>query len=448
MIEQLQSSAFMRDKIGFLAVLARDIRNTIAELTVLRFAEEESEEINNLDITELLGSMAALEHDETLNGDADYWLPHNAYAALLQANLDTYYRVNRSVEQDTSRFGETLNADPLIPRNLAAGPWNEVMAAFQVNRRDPRWVLVLQAKAIKRRKGSSPFPDNSATTAPLNTNARVLLVGDWGSGVPDAVTLARTMWNNYVLPELGQREIHVIHLGDVYYAGLRTDYKHRFLCHWPVPLGYQNQVRSWCLAGNHDMYSGGHGFFEMLQDPRFAAQNRASYFLLENDDWQVFGLDTSFDPRDYKGDIGELYGEQAAWVAQKRDRAANAKCLLLTHHQPFCAYSIIKENLNRRFRPIRNANQIDAWFWGHEHLCAVYDEYDNVRFPVLLGHGGFPQNPKTKRSGAPPMNYEWLATGPAGDVLFGFAVLDFEGPQINVQLVDQVGIPQHQFVII
>jgi hypothetical protein len=162
----------------------------------------------------------------------------------------------------------------------------------------------------------------------------------------------------------------------------------------------------------------------------------------------VFGLDTSFDPRDYKGNIGELYGEQSAWVAQKRDRADTKKCLMLTHHQPFCAYSIIRENLGRRLLPIRNAHQIDAWFWGHEHLCAVYDKYDEIRFPVLLGHGGFGQKPKPKRPGAPRMNYEWLATGPSGDVLFGFAVLDFKGPQIDVGLVDQVGNLQHQFVII
>jgi Calcineurin-like phosphoesterase len=447
MIYQLQVPGFMQDKIRLLSILARDMRDSIAEFTGLQFSEEEPEEINDLDVAELLGSMEALERDETLSGDAAYWLPRNAYAALLQGNLDTYYRVNQSVMPDESRFGETLSEDPLTTTNLTPGISATLRRTFQLNRKDPRWVLVLQAKAIKRRKGTPPFPDNSARTAKFDAKARVLLVGDWGSGVPDAVTLAQTMWNSHLQPELGQRELHVIHLGDVYYAGLPTDYTHRFLRHWPVPLGYEKQVSSWCLAGNHDMYSGGHGFFEMLKDPRFVAQKQASYFLLENADWQVFGLDTSFDSRDYKGDIGELYGEQAAWVARKRDAATATKCLILTHHQPFCAYSVIKENLGRRLRPIRNAYQIDAWFWGHEHLCAVYDGHENVRYPVLLGHGGFPQKPKTKRLGAPPMKHEWLATGPSGDVLFGFAVLDFNGSQIDVQLIDQAGKPRYQFVI-
>ena len=92
MIEQLQSGTFMRDKIAFLANIARDIGNSISELAGMQFSEEKPAEINDLDIAELLGSMDALAHDETLGGDAGYWLPHNAYAALLQSNLDTYYR--------------------------------------------------------------------------------------------------------------------------------------------------------------------------------------------------------------------------------------------------------------------------------------------------------------------------------------------------------------------
>ena len=49
--------------------------------------------------------------------------------------------------------------------------------------------------------------------------------------------------------------------------------------------------------------------------------------------------------------IGELYGEQAAWVANKRATVGNKKCLMLTHHQPFSAYEPVAENLKRRRRP-------------------------------------------------------------------------------------------------
>ncbi|PYO99687.1 MAG: hypothetical protein DMD60_01130 [Gemmatimonadetes bacterium] len=265
--------------------------------------------------------------------------------------------------------------------------------------------------------------------------------------MPDAVTVAKTIWNRHLQPELGRRELHVIHLGDAYYAGMPTDYKHRFLPQWPVPPGCQYQVGSWTLAGNHDMYSGGYGFFALLKDPRFSAQHESSYFLLQNDHWQVFGLDSSFDPRDYKGNIGELYGEQAAWVAQKRDSGGARKCLVLTHHQPFCAYSVIAEHLSRRLLPVLDAHQINSWFWGHEHLCAVFEPHKNIQYPVLLGHGGFPERLKAKLPGAPPMKFEWLHQGPSNDVLLGFAVLDFDGPRIDVQLVDQNGVERHRFDI-
>jgi len=276
----------------------------------------------------------------------------------------------------------------------------------------------------------------------------MVLIGDWGSGTASAIRLADAIWNSYLLPFLGNLGLHVVHLGDVYYAGLPKEYKKNFLNCWPVRLGYEKQVSSWCLTGNHDMFSGGLSYFDMLKDPRFACQNQASYFLLENEHWQVFGLDTSFDPRDFTGSIGELYGEQAAWLAQKRAASKAKKCVVMTHHQPFSAYETVEENLERRLRPVRLLGEIDAWFWGHEHLCAVYDDHKKVRYPVLLGHGGFPEKPKTKLPGTPPVNYEWLVTDSQGYLLFGCAVLDFEFDQIKVRLIDENGNQQHSFTIV
>ena len=43
---------------------------------------------------------------------------------------------------------------------------------------------------------------------------------------------------------------------------------------WPVTADQAGAgVTSWSLNGNHDMYSGGFGYFQtLLADPRFAAQ--------------------------------------------------------------------------------------------------------------------------------------------------------------------------------
>jgi hypothetical protein len=452
MISELQLAAFMRGKISYLAGLARDMERILPDFTTEEFADEGSEQIDERDVVDLIGSLTAMEVGLGLEEDlrSNLWLPRNAYAALLQSSLDEYYRQNGSVIPAENRFGESLKDDPLVSANLTAlANWSQSKGGrLRLNKRDPRWVLVLQAKAIKRRRGTAKFPDNSVRTTRFASKARIVLIGDWGSGVPDAIKLSNQIWNSYLLPDIGIKELHVVHLGDVYYAGLTKEYVRNFLQHWPVPPAHAKNVSSWCLAGNHDMFSGGQSYFDMLKDSRFAAQNQGSYFLLENNDWQIFGLDTSFDPRDFTGNIGELYGEQAAWVANKRATVGNKKCLMLTHHQPFSAYEPVAENLERRLRPISAAGQIDVWFWGHEHLCAVYDKHDNIRYPVLLGHGGFPENPKTKLPGSASVNYEWSVTDKSGFLLFGFAVLDFDGAKIMVQLVDENGKLQYSFMIV
>jgi hypothetical protein len=451
MIRELQLASFMKEKISFLAMLARDMASLLGTYLIDEDPNEETE-IEDRDVAELVASLESMERDPGLWGDPESinWLPRHSYAGMLQSSLDEYYRQNDSVIRTDNLYGEKLRDDPLRSTNLTpiVKSGTRKVGRFRLSRKDPRWVLVLKAKAIKRRRGAAKFPDNSGNSTLLDGQARLVLIGDWGSGIPQAIKVAREIWNVHLLPDLGRNELHVAHLGDVYYAGLAGEYTRNFLRDWPVPRGQEKYVNSWCLPGNHDMFSGGHGFFDMLKDARFTCQNKSSYFLLENAHWQVFGLDTSFDPRDFTGDTGELYGEQAAWVAQKRAMAPKKKCLILTHHQPFSVYDHVEENLERRLRPIRSLGHIDAWFWGHEHRCAVYDKHEGVRFPVLLGHGGFPEKPRKKRLGAPRLNYEWTSVDKAGFLIFGFAVLDFDAGQINVRLVDEDGKLEHQFTIV
>jgi Calcineurin-like phosphoesterase. len=196
------------------------------------------------------------------------------------------------------------------------------------------------------------------------------------------------------------------------------------------------------------MYSGGHGFFNWLRtDPRFAKQQGCSYFLLENKLWQLFGLDSAYGSPDRKGNIGNIYGGQIAWMAQERARAPEKKCVLLTHHQPFSAFDEVNAALEDQLRPLARRNQISAWFWGHEHYCAVYDCHNNIPYPILLGHGGFPERRKPLRAGAPSLDFDWNFVDAGEFVIFGFAVLDFNADQIAVRLIDVNGDPRYHFVI-
>jgi hypothetical protein len=437
----------MQKKVAFLANLARDVA---AMLTQADPEDVPDIQLDQEDVDEMTAGLRRLEHDRELwSTSSDTFLPHDSDAAILQSSMDEYYRRNESVDMDDDIFGESLTVDPLVSDSLPLRfEEGRTGGRFKLNKRDPRWALVLQAMGIKMRRGPAPFPDNTDRSFALTDKARIVVFADWASGIPNAIQLASEIWNAYLEPEVGMKQLHALHLGDAYYAGLPRDYRKRFTPYWPVPLREEQNVSSWSLPGNHDMYSGGHGFFEMLNsDRRFANQNGSSYFLLENEYWQVFGLDTAFEPPDIKGDIGDMYGEQAAWLAQKRAAAPNKKCLLLTHHQPFSTYASVHEMLERRLRPIRRMDQITGWFWGHEHLCAVYKQYAQIPYPVLLGHSGFPEKPKPLRAGAPPLDFDWSFTDSAGFVIFGFAVLDFDRDKIQVQLVDRLGKERHRFAI-
>jgi hypothetical protein len=101
-------------------------------------------------------------------------------------------------------------------------------------------------------------------------------VGDWGTGLGRARQVAVHMQEEIAGALAEGREAHAIHLGDVYYSGLASEDQRRFLAYWPVTAAQAaSGVTSWSLNGNHDMYSGGYGYFgTLLADPRFAAQPR------------------------------------------------------------------------------------------------------------------------------------------------------------------------------
>ena len=135
----------------------------------------------------------------------------------------------------------------------------------------------------------------------MSERCRLIVVGDWGSGLPRAQKVAAAM-RSYVDDSLKNGiGCHVIHLGDVYYSGWEYEYRNRFLNYWPVHIEEKDKVGSWSLNGNHDMYSGGHGYFgTLLMDPRFSRQGGTSFFKLFNKHWQILGLDTAWDENGLK----------------------------------------------------------------------------------------------------------------------------------------------------
>lgn len=298
---------------------------------------------------------------------------------------------------------------------------------------DVRWINSKLAEGVRFVRGRPAFPDPPPPTVEIADDARVIIVGDWGTGLPAAADVGVQMGRE--LAAAAGRDRHLIHLGDVYYSGWKEEYISHFLPYWPHAAG-DSTIQSWALNGNHDMYSGGHGYFGyLLRDPRFAGQRGCSHFRLANTHWQLLALDSAYDDAD-------LAGSQASWVA---DQVASwsGQTMLLSHHQLFSAYDQTPPAVRERLAPVFERGPLDAWFWGHEHRCVVYEPTDEVRAARCIGHGGVPVFVPPDDAPVPDgVRYEYRgATGDGRERwgLFGFVVLDFQGAAISVRYINERG---------
>jgi hypothetical protein len=281
----------------------------------------------------------------------------------------------------------------------------------------------------------------------LGDRATVIVLGDWATGLPQALNTAARIREHLSRIE-PDRDCHVIHLGDTYYSGLEDECRRRFLDLWPVARG-SAVARSWTLSGNHDVYSGAHGYFDvLLGDPRFAAQAGCSYFALVNEHWQILGLDSAYT----NPDSADLHPPQPDWLSGRVAGAAGTRgTILMTHHQPFSAFEDVNVRLAETVARALGDHRVEAWLWGHEHRCAVYDadivarDYrDAAGYTAVIGHGGVPQLLPAQT----PDDVERALSWQLADYyqvqddrwgLGGFAVLSFDGPRVEVQYYDEYG---------
>jgi hypothetical protein len=385
-------------------------------------------------------------------GDLPY-LSRSPFVSLVQSHVE-------------EARGDGHHADPSHPESL----WSRIVHSFEdlvhsvedhlhihpgdFGPNDPDWYVYIAKGVLDRlAAGTHPFNPDPAEFDELTDDARLVVVGDWGTGLPRARAVADHMRQAVHEALAAGRQVHVIHLGDVYYSGLESEDQRRFLDPWPVAPHQADQVRSWSLNGNHDMYSGGFGYFNtLLADPRFAAQRDSagkstSYFRLRSPSWDFVGLDTAWDPDiTSTGAVAVLpdpQGEYVARVAAESDR----KLVLFSHHQLVSVYdrSDLGPTLPGKLRPVLEGNRVTAWWWGHEHRAITYEAAAGVRYPRCLGNGGVPVTPDP----APPHAHgdpvvTWHSTRALEEegqqrTRYGFAVLDLTPDKITTQYIDDDG---------
>jgi len=388
--------------------------------------------------------------------DDDAYIPRDPLLSLLQTTIEAHVEENDEVEIDDSPLLVGRRDEGEIPavtdRRIADIPlvapegrrraWGDMEIAENRLFSDPGWLTSGFAMAVRAFRGRAKWVEKAATIE-VGERARIILVGDWGSGLRRAKRVADQI--RRVLDEDKAVERHVIHLGDVYYSGSKREYNRNFFNLWPVDEG--QDIGSFSLCGNHDMYYGGHAYYgTCLADPLFSRQAGSSHFALQSPGWTLIALDTGYED-------GGLEGHQATWAKELIDRAPSDQRIgLLSHHQLFSAHEDGAKVLGDKIEPVLATERVDAWFWGHEHRCIQYGESQHeghrVGFASCLGHGGVPEHMVMKETDPrpdPPWEYEYLRPFREGEPweTFGFAVLDIDGPKMSVRYIDENGTEHH-----
>ena len=271
--------------------------------------------------------------------------------------------------------------------------------------------LIDHIAGIRRHALETP-PDGSVETLPAQ--ARIALASDWGSGMYGAPVTART------IAAQGPWDV-AMHLGDVYYSGTPKEVRERFLAIWPQAAAKRNRA---CNA-NHEMYSGGYGFFDLIL-PAF--EQHGSYWAMRNDDWLLCGLDTAYEDHGIDDD-------QAGWLTGLVKDAGDRGVLLFSHHQLFSRIGNQGPKLHTPLTALLEARAITAWYWGHEHDCMVYEPHARYGLRArCLGNGGVPAPRRREVRRAPEVSRRPGATWhrlEANDAAPACDVLDGENPYIE-----------------
>ncbi len=274
----------------------------------------------------------------------------------------------------------------------------------------------------------APFKAPPGVPETIPDTATIALFSDWGTGLYGAPVIADS------IRKLPVCDV-VMHLGDTYYSGTKSEVADRLVAGFPTRSGAISRA----LNGNHEMYSGGVGYFDALDT--FFKQS-SSCVALQNTNWLILGLDTAY--TDFAIDPAQL-----AWINKMIAAAGTRKVILCSHHQPFSSLDDQGPNLQAALGPLLDAQRIEAWFWGHEHRLVIYEPHPKWGVKGrCIGHGGFPGFRDTaigahgniynwihlhQRPHAPEAmlldgpNF-WVTAAPDQYSPHGFVVLELDGP--------------------
>ncbi|HTM50412.1 MAG TPA: metallophosphoesterase [Bryobacteraceae bacterium] len=335
-------------------------------------------------------ALLAMEHSEEQDGGPNVLTsPQDELASRMQASLADYGRGFTPLGPG----GQELKFDTITDPFGWAWSWLSEWDADH--------------HAIVRPASNDPEP--------IGNNLRIGLVSDWGTGLYGAPAIASN-----ILSKCADFDM-LMHLGDVYYAGSAKEMRQRFLDIWPRCPTVINRA----LNGNHEMYSGGHAYFETTL-PAF--RQPSSYFAYQNDHWLLAALDTACDDFD-------LDQTQANWLDSLINRAGSRRVVLFSHHQLYSQLDSQGPKLAQKLGSLLRDKKIHFWYWGHEHRCVLYDVHAGFNLLArCVGNGGMPQR-RGKEKDAPIDSQKgdaiWRKLLPKPNVAPAAVILDGRNPFIR-----------------
>jgi hypothetical protein len=355
-------------------------------------------------------------------------------------------------DQHLKQLGEPINqavaqplAEPETAIEISVGPAGEILGTGKYQQLDPRWELVAGTVWLENLLHKHPFPPGAPAIHPVEDNVTIAMAGDFGTGNFGAGDSPSVKISKFI-PTLNPD--YTIHLGDVYYAGTNSEETANFLRYWP-----SGSKGCFTLNSNHEMYTGGGPYFnEVVGGPKFnILQSPFSFFALENKDWIIVGLDSA-----YYSDVMQLYmnGTLGANLSQqeflKQVAQKGKKVVVLTHHNPLPVNGDLGNNPPQLFTDVMSAFE-DAsppayWYYGHEHVGAVYAPLTNNTRCRCLGHGALPWGVASDlQAGQAAGRVIWFESRNAGDannhlrVYNGFVYIKFDGPNLTETFYDENG---------
>ena len=293
----------------------------------------------------------------------------------------------------------------------------------------------------------APYPPGIPQPIQLPPNAKVALLADWGGDNPAARHIASVAKKQ--TPNIA------IHLGDIYYGGIESECE-TFLQLWPFQTNIQHPGigvppgSSFALNGNHEMYSGGEAYFDLVLK---AFGQPQPFFCLEAEHWRLIGLDTAYNGGRLKpSDASDPMTSQWNWLIEILKMSDGKKNILLTHHQPLSAHAAEFNDS----QPLRDdvaallategvsPDGIFGWFFGHEHRCALYKDSETQFNARLIGNGCIPHQVQTEDeadTGCTPFEkVNRRQTDPnsgAASSMFIMLSLSDISPQLLIEYIDE-----------